>query len=261
MGLMRFMVQLVHLLDIRLPVMRVVAFWLIVGVATALPSLRAHERITTTVTWDREISAIVRARCLSCHRDDGQAPMSLATYALARPWARAIRHEVLTRRMPVWHAARGYGDFSNDPSLSPFEIALIVAWVDGGAPRSFVSPGVPAPRLPGPPEVPLSAENPPAAPVTKGREVVVPCGTGPAPAGRLIGLRPDLGDGASMRVTATLPNGRQEILGWFRDFDSKFAPTYWLRTPLQVPEGARISSVAEGNGQRRCRVVFVLQRR
>ena len=53
----------------------------------------------------------------------------------ARPWARAIKEEVLTRRMPKWQAARGYGDFSNDPSLSPFEIALMVAWADGGAPR------------------------------------------------------------------------------------------------------------------------------
>ncbi len=61
--------------------------------------------------------------------------MSLASYEAARPWARAIKEEVLTRRMPKWQAARGYGDFSNDPSLSPFQIALVVAWADGGAPR------------------------------------------------------------------------------------------------------------------------------
>ena len=61
--------------------------------------------------------------------------MSLATYEEARPWARAIKEEVLTRRMPIWHAVRGYGDFSNDPSLSAFDIALVSAWVDGGAPK------------------------------------------------------------------------------------------------------------------------------
>ena len=49
---------------------------------------------------------------------DGRGPMSLATYEDARPWARAIKEEVMTRRMPKWHAVRGYGDFSNDPSLS-----------------------------------------------------------------------------------------------------------------------------------------------
>ena len=61
--------------------------------------------------------------------------MSFRTYEDARPWARAIKEEVLTRRMPKWHAVRGYGDFSNDPSLSAFEIALIAAWADGGAPE------------------------------------------------------------------------------------------------------------------------------
>ena len=59
--------------------------------------------------------------------------MSLAVYEDARPWAKAIKEEVLTRRMPKWHAARGYGDFSNDPSLSPFEIALIASWADAGS--------------------------------------------------------------------------------------------------------------------------------
>src|SRR6187401_1506484 len=164
--------------------MRLVALMAVLGVALAAASgLRAHERITTTVTWDREISAIVRARCVTCHRDGGRAPMSLSTWAEARPWARAIRHEVMTRRMPVWHAARGYGDFANDPSLSPFEIALVTAWVDGGAPRSFVPRGSPAIRLPGPPEAPLiPMENPPAPPSSAAvREVVVPCGDSQAP--------------------------------------------------------------------------------
>ena len=44
-----------------------------------------------------------------------------------------MREEVLARRMPKWHAARGYGAFANDPSLSAFDISLIVAWADGGA--------------------------------------------------------------------------------------------------------------------------------
>jgi len=98
--------------------------------------LDAHDRITTRVTWDREIEPIVTARCVECHRAGGRSTIPLATYQQARPWAVAIKEEVLTRRMPKWSAARGYGDFANDPSLSPFEIALIAAWVDGGAPET-----------------------------------------------------------------------------------------------------------------------------
>ena len=112
-----------------------------VAAAAAIVWMRAsaHERITTTVTWDREISPIVQARCQSCHGAGAKTTMPLTSYAEARPWARAIKHEVLTRRMPIWHAARGYGDFANDPSLSPFEVALVAAWVDGGAPKALAS--------------------------------------------------------------------------------------------------------------------------
>ena len=99
-------------------------------------SLAAHDRITTKVTWDREIAPIVRARCVTCHSPGGRAPMPLTTYEEARPWAKAIKEEVLARRMPKWHVVRGYGDFKNDPSLSAFEIALVAAWADGGAPAS-----------------------------------------------------------------------------------------------------------------------------
>ena len=105
------------------------------AVVLALTVAHAHDRITTRVTWNGDIARIVAARCLGCHVADGRGPMSLATYEDARPWARAIKEEVLTRRMPRWQAVRGYGDFSNDPSLSSFEIALLPAWVDGGAPR------------------------------------------------------------------------------------------------------------------------------
>ena len=95
----------------------------------------AHDPIKTRVTWNGDIARIFEARCVSCHSAEARGTMALASYEAARPWARAIKEEVLTRRMPKWQAARGYGDFSNDPSLSPFQIALVVAWADGGAPR------------------------------------------------------------------------------------------------------------------------------
>ena len=68
--------------------------------------------------------------------------MPLTTYDEVRPWARAIKEEVLARRMPKWHAARGFGAFKNDPTLTPIEIGMIVSWVDGGLPFSISSPRV-----------------------------------------------------------------------------------------------------------------------
>ena len=61
--------------------------------------------------------------------------MPLTTYADARPWAKAIRDEVLNRRMPPWDAVKGVGEFRDDPSLSQPEMDLFVNWVEGGAPE------------------------------------------------------------------------------------------------------------------------------
>ena len=61
----------------------------------------------------------MHARCIRCHSPDGKGPMSLVTYEDARPYASAMREEVLARRMPKWHAARGYGQFANDPRSRP----------------------------------------------------------------------------------------------------------------------------------------------
>ncbi|HSE97919.1 MAG TPA: hypothetical protein VLD57_06570 [Blastocatellia bacterium] len=95
----------------------------------------AHEPITTKVRFNREVVRVLERSCLGCHRPGGFAPMSLATYEEARPWAKAIKEEMLEKRMPVWHAVRGYGDFRNAPLLTQREIDLVVNWVEGGAPK------------------------------------------------------------------------------------------------------------------------------
>src|SRR5207244_5955639 len=81
-----------------------------------------------------DVEPILKRRCVGCHTAGGFGPMSLATYDDARTWSRSIREEVLERRMPPWPAARGFGDFVNDRSLTPLEIELLTAWADGAAP-------------------------------------------------------------------------------------------------------------------------------
>ncbi len=60
--------------------------------------------------------------------------MAFATYDDVRPWAKAIKEEILERRMPPWNAAQGFADFSNDRSLTALETELLVDWVEGGVP-------------------------------------------------------------------------------------------------------------------------------
>jgi hypothetical protein len=131
--------------------------------------------------------------------------------------------------MPKWHAARGYGEFSNDPTLSPFDIALIVAWVDGGAVRGDLSKAA----------QPLPARPSPAAPPNS-RTATLACGDRPLPAGKLLGIRPRLAEHASAAFTVVFPDGRQEIVAWIRDYEAEFAETYWLDTPIELGRGSRL---------------------
>ena len=70
----------------------------------------AHDIITTKITWSKEVSRLVYKRCASCHRKGGSA-FSLMTYEESRPWAKAIKEEVLERRMPPWGAVKGFGGY------------------------------------------------------------------------------------------------------------------------------------------------------
>jgi hypothetical protein len=99
----------------------------------------SHNPTTTTVLFNREVSSIFRQKCAACH-GDGLMAMPLDTYAQARPWAVAIKEEVLARRMPPWPAERGYGDFANDTSLTTRELDFLLSWVEGGAPSGDGDP-------------------------------------------------------------------------------------------------------------------------
>jgi hypothetical protein len=100
-----------------------------------LSQISAHEPITTKVRFNKEVVRILSRSCLGCHRPGGIAPMSLATYEEARPWAKAIKEEMLEKRMPIWHAVNGYGHFRNAPPLTQREVDIVVNWVEGGAPK------------------------------------------------------------------------------------------------------------------------------
>src|ERR1700680_111619 len=89
------------------------------------------------VTFSKDVAPIFQKGCQSCHHAGTSAPMSLMTYAEARPWARSIKERVLRRDMPPWHLDKTVGirHYKNDRSLSDQQIATIVQWVDAGAPQ------------------------------------------------------------------------------------------------------------------------------
>jgi hypothetical protein len=88
----------------------------------------------TNVTFYKDVLPIMEKNCQSCHRPGEIAPMSFLTFENTRPWAKAIKANVLKKKMPPWFADPRYGNFSNDRRLTPAQIDTLVSWVDAGAP-------------------------------------------------------------------------------------------------------------------------------
>ena len=193
-------------------------------------STDAHEFITTKITWAREISRVFSRRCVSCHRNGGPA-FDLGGYEQARPWAEAIKQEVLERRMPPWGAIKGFGDFRDEDGLTEMEIAVISSWVAGGAPRGDLT------RLP----KQIKANTERAALPKTGETLVV---SGSLTLGRGIkvaAVRPEVvSERASLRLIAERPNGGVEPLLWLYGYASRFKRIYYFKAPMSFSAGTRI---------------------
>jgi hypothetical protein len=91
--------------------------------------------IPSTPTFSKDVLPILQRNCQGCHRPGEAAPMAFTSYKEARPWAKAIKGAVLSKKMPPWLADPHYGQFLNERKLSEGEIQTIVSWADGGAPE------------------------------------------------------------------------------------------------------------------------------
>jgi hypothetical protein len=202
---------------------------LLLTLALCAGSAQAHEVITTKITWSKEISRLMYNRCAGCHREGGKAPMSLMTYDDVRPWAKAIKEEVLERRMPPGSAVKGFGEIVNDHSLTQDEVTTIAEWVEGGAPEGNKL------HLPKTPNIPEWKE--PARPAGTS-SVTVAGKLKLTQAANVVAIRPvALPDKAEFQVIATRPDGSVEPLLWMKRFDKPFARTYQYREPVVLPAG------------------------
>lgn len=86
-------------------------------------------------TFNKDVAPILYKHCTTCHRPGEIAPMSLLTYQEARPWARAIRDNVVNGVMPPWHADPAHGKWLNDRAMTATEKDTISRWVTAGAPQ------------------------------------------------------------------------------------------------------------------------------
>lgn len=102
----------------------------IAHVASTLPTVQE-------VNYSKHIAPIFDAKCAECHRAGEVAPFPLLTYADAVAWTGTIKDVIVSKRMPPWSAGPNADGvhFSNDRSLTEAQRALILSWIDAGAPE------------------------------------------------------------------------------------------------------------------------------
>jgi hypothetical protein len=85
-----------------------------------------------SVTYAKQVSRIIQAKCQTCHHSGTAAPFTLATYDDVLKHADTIREAVSEKRMPPWHADPHYGKFGNDRHLAAGELDTLLTWLDSG---------------------------------------------------------------------------------------------------------------------------------
>jgi hypothetical protein len=213
----------------------------------------SHEPVTTKIRFNKEIVRIFQDHCLACHQPGSNTKVFLHNYASARPWAKAIKEEVLERRMPPSQAVKGFGQFENDYGLTQHEVDQIVAWVDGGTPKGDDK------DLPSD-QVRIANKETDDSRISESKILGLRA-TEEIPAGaehyrvessvrisahaEVIAIRPLLFPFAqSLEVTAYRPDGTTEVLAWAQDYVSDWQPTYYFKEPVRLPKGTRVRAVA-----------------
>ncbi|MEN3941453.1 redoxin domain-containing protein [Prosthecobacter sp. SYSU 5D2] len=92
----------------------------------------------TSVTYHHQISRILQANCVECHRKDAVGPFSLESYEDVIENAGMIRKQVERGVMPPWFAAAPpdgqHSPWLNDVSLSPQDKTDLLTWLASDRP-------------------------------------------------------------------------------------------------------------------------------
>lgn len=91
-------------------------------------------------TFHADIEPIIRARCQTCHREGGDAPVPLQTFDQVRRRGSLIAKLTASGYMPPWKPAVDSPPFVGDRRLSAREKALLGEWVERGMPEGRPQP-------------------------------------------------------------------------------------------------------------------------
>src|SRR3989454_3100428 len=88
-----------------------------------------------TISYSADIAPLLQDKCVRCHSPGNIAPWAMTNYNIIQSYAQLTKKQVLAGEMPPWHADPFYSSFTNDSSFTPQQVAMLVQWINDGAPR------------------------------------------------------------------------------------------------------------------------------
>ncbi len=85
-----------------------------------------------SITFTKDIAAIMLSNCTSCHRTGEIGPFALQNYQDAKKRALQMAQVTESKYMPPWHAD-SHGEFVDERKLTPDQIGVIKQWATEGA--------------------------------------------------------------------------------------------------------------------------------
>ncbi|MEX0737835.1 MAG: hypothetical protein WD071_00680 [Pseudohongiella sp.] len=87
------------------------------------------------VSYQHDIAPLLQRRCAHCHVEQGLAPWAMNRHLMVLGWSPMMREVVMTRRMPPGQIDGAIGDWQQTHELPPEELAMLIHWIDQGAPQ------------------------------------------------------------------------------------------------------------------------------
>jgi hypothetical protein len=199
-----------------------------------------------TPTYYKDVQPIVANRCQGCHRAGEIGPMAFTSFQDTRPWAKAIKQAVATKKMPPWFADAKHGKFSNDSSLTQPEIDTLAAWADGGAPEGNAADAKPARKF-------VDGWNIPTPDLVVGMKKPFPVPAGSKVDYQYIVIPLDLTEDKWVQMVEARPSDRSvvhHLVVFVRDKNSKWlreAEPYVPHVPNRTGRERRIDVGGGGN--------------
>ena len=85
--------------------------------------------------YSTRIAPMLLVSCMPCHSEGNIAPWAMKNHSVIQEFSRLIKSAVLAGEMPPWHADPAYQRFANSKALPPEDVAVLIDWIDRGAPR------------------------------------------------------------------------------------------------------------------------------